>query len=74
MDMLGVELAQVVASEVHSLRQRARLGDAEAQSSLALLYALGRGVRQDEAEAARLWGLAAGGGAGRGQWSAGCAA
>ncbi len=40
------------------LHGAAQAGDCEAQFALALLYLLGRGVKQDSGEAFRLFGLA----------------
>ncbi len=40
------------------LRDAAQAGDSEAQFALALLYLLGRGVKQNLGEAVRLFGLA----------------
>ena len=41
------------------LQDAAKAGDGEAQFALALLYLLGRGVKQNSAEACRLFALAA---------------
>ena len=47
----GVGTAQ--PESIEELRARAEQGDADAQSSLGLAYATGRGVPQDAAEAGR---------------------
>ena len=44
--------------EVASVRRAAELGDADAEFRLGILYALGRGVAQDTAEAVRWFGRA----------------
>ena len=44
---------------IAELRRQAEQGDAEAQSNLGSMYATGRGVPQDEAEAVRWYRLAA---------------
>ena len=53
----GVGTAQ--PESIEELRARAEQGDADAQSSLGLAYATGRGVSQDAAEAVRWFRLAA---------------
>jgi len=45
--------------EIDALRARAEQGDAPAQFALGVMYAEGRGVPQDDAEAVRWYGLAA---------------
>ena len=45
-------------TEFEDLRTRAEAGDAEAQTELGLMYADGRGVLQDDAEAVRWYRLA----------------
>ena len=52
----GVGTAQ--PESIEELRARAEQGDADAQSSLGLAYATGRGVAQDDAEAVRWYRLA----------------
>ena len=51
--------AQAQTPEIDALRARAELGDAPAQNDLGVMYADGRGVPQDDAEAARSYRLAA---------------
>ncbi len=53
--------AQQPVSELplDELRARAEQGDAQAQYNLGVMYATGRGVPQDDAEAVRWWRLAA---------------
>ena len=50
---------QAQTPEIDALRARAEQGDALAQFSLGFMYDTGRGVPQDDAEAARLPELAA---------------
>ena len=50
---------QAQTPEIDALRVRAEAGDAEALYNLGLMYAIGRGVPQDDAEAARWYRLAA---------------
>src|ERR1039458_4361182 len=49
----GPEQSSPSSSEVAALRQRAERGDVSAQSDLGSRYLLGKGVRQDYAEAAK---------------------
>ena len=51
--------AQAQTPEIDALRARAEQGDAPAQFALGVMYAEGRGVPQDDAEAVRWYGLAA---------------
>ena len=55
---VGVPM-QAQTPEIDALRVRAEAGDAEAQYNLGFRYATGRGVPQDDAEAARWYRLAA---------------
>ena len=50
---------QAQTPEIDALRARAELGDAPAQNDLGVMYADGRGVPQDDAEAVRWYRLAA---------------
>ena len=50
---------QAQTPEIDALRARAEQGDAPAQLALGVMYAEGRGVPQDDAEAVRWYGLAA---------------
>ncbi len=50
---------QAQTPEIDALRVRAEAGDAEALYNIGLMYAIGRGVPQDDAEAARWYRLAA---------------
>ena len=45
--------AQAQTPEIDALRARAEQGDADAQHNLGVMYATGRGVPQDDAEAVR---------------------
>ena len=67
----GVGTAQ--PESIEELRARAEQGDADAQSSLGLAYATGRGVSQDDAEAARWYRLAANQGEALAQYNLGFA-
>ena len=51
--------AQAQTPEVDALRARAAQGDAEAQFNIGVMYAEGRGVPRDDAEAVRWYRLAA---------------
>ena len=51
--------AQAQTPEIDALRAQAEQGDAEAQYRLGFMYAEGRGVPQDDAEAVRWYRLAA---------------
>jgi hypothetical protein len=46
--------AQAQTPEIDALRVRAEAGDAEAQFTLGLVYDIGEGVPEDDAEAQRL--------------------
>ncbi len=50
---------QAQTPEIDTLRARAEQGDAAALYSIGLMYAIGRGVPQDDAEAVRWYRLAA---------------
>ena len=65
---VGVD-AQV--PDLEALRALAEQGDADAQYGLGLMYANGRGVPEDDAEAVRWWRLAAEQGHARAQYNLG---
>ena len=52
-------LGVLVAQDIDTLKQQARKGDAEAQKNLGNMYANGRGVPRDYAEAVKWYRLAA---------------
>ena len=58
---------QAQTPEIDALRVRAEAGDAEAQDDLGIMYANGRGVPEDDAEAVRWFRLAADQGVGTAQ-------
>lgn len=60
---MALAVARAMDKSAALLRGAAEAGDSEAQFSLALLYLLGRGVKQNVAEAFRLFGLASDAGA-----------
>ncbi|MBM3945745.1 MAG: sel1 repeat family protein [SAR202 cluster bacterium] len=68
--LAGVLSAQT-AQDVAALRQWAEAGDADAQFNLAVRYAIGRGVPQDDTQAVAWFGKAADQGEARAQLSLG---
>ena len=55
---MALAVGRAMNKSAELLRSAAKAGDAEAQFALALLYLLGRGVKQNSGEAFRLFGLA----------------
>ncbi len=55
---MALAVGRAMDKSAELLRGAAQAGDAEAQFALALLYLLGRGVKQNSGEAFRLFGLA----------------
>ena len=55
----GPEQLEPTPAEIAKVRASAEQGDASAQNRLGIMYKTGRGVPQDDAEAARWYRLAA---------------
>ena len=67
----GPEQLGLSPAEIAKVRTLAEQGNTEAQLHLGIMYATGRGVPQDAAEAARWYRLGADQGHARAQWSLG---